>query len=981
MDTRTTPSVKVQKDSRGFPAVLASAVHEWLLIFLLFVNAVFSYFVTKFARSSKLQTPCLLCSRLDHVLGNEKPGFYEGLICDAHKLEISSLVYCRIHDKLADVHDMCEVCLFSFATEKKPTPETNRLLLGKLGNDLGSYLYQDPLLTHTSSEKQCSCCNETWTSRLYDQRLLQAKPIASESSVGHSRVNHRDGLKKRNKKRSGQLKLSYLRNRSFEALSHIGYSELKITSESESEIPFSDEDDASTLAQDGDDFKEEFVAQCVQSESGTTTPLLKTPEDVATEKLISQTTSPVLPVLVPNEPIDVGEPDYLTPVLSVQAASPVLSVVVPNEQIDVGEPDYLTPVQAASPVLSVLVPNEQIDLGEPDYLTPLASSGAIGHGLEELNWHQDEQQADRPAPPELISLDDVPSSFKTAEAFAEASGETLDTVGTGDLNQSVMTETEKVCKLETVSVATTGSCLEMDEVVGVSGETSVDAAVTGKTRQTSPTESGEIHKLESGLTTTSGPGLKTDQGLNDGGPPIPNLVDQTDSLKLFVGNKGSQVSSMFAEQLTPKGSTRVNEDLKLLLSQAARGLESSSNDMSPRAYFQGEDLKNFDSSSSSGMPKRITIERNESGVESLDGSIVSEIEGESVVDRLKRQVEHDRKSMSALYKELEEERNASAIAANQAMAMITRLQEEKASLHMEALQYLRMMEEQAEYDVEALQKANDLLAEREKEMQDLEAELEMYRQKFPDELMVDEIQDSWCDLNGGDVQVDSDLSCSNLPYNSLLSNKSEGTKKFEKLDTGFGDNYMSIVKDSLSEFEDERLYITQCLKKLEKQLHLFSKNGVQVNTSNGGYSGKECHGVNDQEQHHCDEATQHNGQLENDESSSQKDSSLCREDLSVKGSCTSPVGNHQLLSKENHHSDSDAQEDSADRGTNLVALENEVSDLNERLEALEADRSFLEHTINALQNGDEGIQFVQEIAHHLRELRRIGIKRIEQTVT
>lgn len=113
-------------------------------------------------------------------------------------------------------------------------------------------------------------------------------------------------------------------------------------------------------------------------------------------------------------------------------------------------------------------------------------------------------------------------------------------------------------------------------------------------------------------------------------------------------------------------------------------------------------------------------------------SEVIDTEDESTIDELKRQIENDRNSLNSLYKELEEERNAAASAANEAMAMITRLQEEKAALHMEALQYLRMMEEQAEYDVEALARANDLLAERDKELQDLEYELEFYRNKFPD---------------------------------------------------------------------------------------------------------------------------------------------------------------------------------------------------------------------------------------------------------
>lgn len=42
--------------------------------------------------------------------------------------------------------------------------------------------------------------------------------------------------------------------------------------------------------------------------------------------------------------------------------------------------------------------------------------------------------------------------------------------------------------------------------------------------------------------------------------------------------------------------------------------------------------------------------------------------------------------MKDLYDELEEERSASKIAANQTLAMINRLQKEKATIQMEALQ-------------------------------------------------------------------------------------------------------------------------------------------------------------------------------------------------------------------------------------------------------------------------------------------------------
>ncbi|XP_024630257.2 probable myosin-binding protein 5 [Medicago truncatula] len=103
---------------------------------------------------------------------------------------------------------------------------------------------------------------------------------------------------------------------------------------------------------------------------------------------------------------------------------------------------------------------------------------------------------------------------------------------------------------------------------------------------------------------------------------------------------------------------------------------------------------------------------------------------DAIVNNLKRQVRLDRKSLMALYMDLDEERSASAVAANNAMAMITRLQAEKAAVQMEALQYQRMMEEQAEYDEEALEATNDMLIKREEEIRALEAELDFYRNKY-----------------------------------------------------------------------------------------------------------------------------------------------------------------------------------------------------------------------------------------------------------
>lgn len=215
---------------------------------------------------------------------------------------------------------------------------------------------------------------------------------------------------------------------------------------------------------------------------------------------------------------------------------------------------------------------------------------------------------------------------------------------------------------------------------------------------------------------------------------------------------------------------------------------------------QGDDgNSNFDMTCGSGecmTPRDVaSSERNESAFESTAGSVVSDREGESLADRLKRQIEYDKERIDSLYKELDEERSASAIAANEAMAMITRLQEEKAALNLEALHYLRMMEEQAEYDVEALEKANDLLSEKEKEIQDLEAVLERSKSKVSDGFIEEHMSEMIC------TSTDA--------LSSTMGNQNElrGQKHTK----------YSNVRES----EEEKPYIFECLKRLEQTLLKF----------------------------------------------------------------------------------------------------------------------------------------------------------------
>ncbi|KAK7846597.1 myosin-binding protein 2 [Quercus suber] len=95
---------------------------------------------------------------------------------------------------------------------------------------------------------------------------------------------------------------------------------------------------------------------------------------------------------------------------------------------------------------------------------------------------------------------------------------------------------------------------------------------------------------------------------------------------------------------------------------------------------------------------------------------------------LEQALEEERTAHSALYLELEKERSAAATAADETMAMILRLQEEKALIGMEAKQYQRLIEEKSAYDAEEMNILKEILLRREREKHFLEKEVEACRQ-------------------------------------------------------------------------------------------------------------------------------------------------------------------------------------------------------------------------------------------------------------
>lgn len=109
---------------------------------------------------------------------------------------------------------------------------------------------------------------------------------------------------------------------------------------------------------------------------------------------------------------------------------------------------------------------------------------------------------------------------------------------------------------------------------------------------------------------------------------------------------------------------------------------------------------------------------------------VARVQVEDECVSLREMVGNQQQTIQDLYTELEEERNASSSAANEAMSMILRLQREKAETLMEARQFKRFAEEKMAHDQHELLVLEDLLYKREQEIQSLTCEVQAYKHRM-----------------------------------------------------------------------------------------------------------------------------------------------------------------------------------------------------------------------------------------------------------
>lgn len=104
------------------------------------------------------------------------------------------------------------------------------------------------------------------------------------------------------------------------------------------------------------------------------------------------------------------------------------------------------------------------------------------------------------------------------------------------------------------------------------------------------------------------------------------------------------------------------------------------------------------------------------------------IENECAV--LREMVGNQQANIQELCLELEEERNASSSAANEAMSMILRLQREKAEVQMEARQFKRFAEEKMSHDGQEIASLEEAIYKKEQAMQSLTCEIQAYKHRM-----------------------------------------------------------------------------------------------------------------------------------------------------------------------------------------------------------------------------------------------------------
>lgn len=185
-------------------------------------------------------------------------------------------------------------------------------------------------------------------------------------------------------------------------------------------------------------------------------------------------------------------------------------------------------------------------------------------------------------------------------------------------------------------------------------------------------------------------------------------------------------------------------------------------------------------------------------------------------------LEEEKAARAALILELEKERAAAASAADEAMSMISRLHQDKASVEMESRQYQRMIEEKCDYDEEEMNILKEILFRREMENHFLEKKIEEYRQMsfLENEMPTGDINDKM-DNWGQRPSSSLDLTYNKQPMLQIENNMLIGKKVGNR--ANWSSNYEAPLVEKQSQIQGYSL--------LEKNVFFAGKENENMDNS------------------------------------------------------------------------------------------------------------------------------------------------------
>lgn len=902
----------LNRNTNKISIILIYAVLEWILITLLLLNSLFSYMIIKFAEYFGLKPPCLWCTRLDYIFDPEKRGNNLGkdLLCELHSKEISKLGYCLNHQKLVESQEMCEDCLSS-------RPELNgfskKFDFFSRVRDFGMIqMNGEKVCQNGEVSANCSCCgvcldNGNTNNDTYSSYVFLQTPSWDVLEYAHKKDfalddNHVQEKCDLDKKISD-----------FAANLWDGEKVL----EDSYEYEFNSELDRSWEVAESEMMKTLKVEICENKDI-----FMEMQED---EAILMEENSTLImkdksvQVCVEEEtPIEISSP-HLEFFLDHSGQR-----LVPIELIDSTE-------EHQSNDTFVIEHHGTAKVQECGFDCGLQVQEEDGFVMETVRRVVEVDSA-----PD-VDIDEEPE-FQWPESVEIEETEDSEVFHAKSLEESIDFHVKQI-PYELAG--------EFDQdLEGAEGEK--HSHVTNASEDFSETVTNE-NEADISIWTE-----------------IPDL-NITDEMQNQVS-----IHSYEAEHDGPMHIEEQMVELKPLSNQETDHITNYQHSFYSELYEIEEDIIPDTPTSVDSLnylhKKLLLIEKKEFGAEeSLDGSVTSELEngdGVVTVERLKSVLRAERKNLQALYAELEEERSASAVAANQTMAMINRLQEEKAAMQMEALQYQRMMDEQTEYDQEALELLNELMVKREKEKLELEKELEMCKNKVLEFEAKEKMRISRS-RDGSVRSVFSSGSCSNsedsdgpegLSIDLNQEVKEEGLFSAQEFTTPV--DAVANLEECLADFEEERFSILEQLKMLEEKLV-------------AEYETEDLKQCNENTDLHS------NGCLMNGKNHSQRRIFVQTGKLLISFfDATVDENDNEVLNGDTNMISSNGMHNESNFGTynDKVAIDEEVDHLYQRLQAFEADREFLKHCVSSLKKCDKGMDLLQEILQHLRDLRNVEFR-------